>query len=206
MKNSPLLLGLSATAIAFSVFTLPAAAATSATATTDLNIRSGPGPQYPAVGLAGRGSAVVVDGCIEGSRWCQVDANGTRGWAYSTYLSADEGGTTVVIENEREALSIPTVTYEGPAVETTASVPMGGELIGPVEAVDAIEPPATVRTYIDGNPSDPVYLDGEVVLGATVPETVTFREIPDYQYRYVRVNGQPVLVEPQTRRIVYVYR
>ncbi|WP_244616127.1 DUF1236 domain-containing protein [Rhizobium sp. RU20A] len=192
--------------MALTVFALPAEAAISATATTDLNIRSGPGPQYPAVGLAGRGSAVLVDGCIEGSRWCQVDVNGTRGWAYSTYLAADEGGTTVVIENERAALAIPTVTYEGPAVETTASMPMGGELIGPVEAVDAIQPPDTVRTYIDGNPSDPVYLDGEVVLGATVPETVTFREIPDYEYRYVRVNGQPVLVEPQTRRIVYVYR
>ena len=30
------------------------------------------------------------------------------------------------------------------------------------------------------------------------------REIPDYEYRYSYVNGQPVLVEPSSRRIVYV--
>ena len=31
-------------------------------------------------------------------------------------------------------------------------------------------------------------------------------EIPDYEYRYVNVNGQPVLVDRQSRRIVYVMR
>ena len=41
---------------------------------------------------------------------------------------------------------------------------------------------------------------------ATEGETVEIREIPDYEYRYVYVNGQPVLVEPESRRIVYVMR
>ena len=44
------------------------------------------------------------------------------------------------------------------------------------------------------------------VAGAGLPETVVLREIPDYEYRYVYVNGQPVLVEPSSRRIVYVMR
>ena len=43
-------------------------------------------------------------------------------------------------------------------------------------------------------------------MGASLPETVELREIPDYEYRYVYVNGQPVLVEPSSRRIVYVMR
>ena len=43
-----------------------------------------------------------------------------------------------------------------------------------------------------------------MVVGASLPETVELREIPDYEYRYVNVNNQPVLVEPGTRRIVYV--
>ncbi|TIV09513.1 MAG: DUF1236 domain-containing protein, partial [Mesorhizobium sp.] len=51
-----------------------------------------------------------------------------------------------------------------------------------------------------------VYLDGEVVTGATLPDTVELREIPDYRYRYVYVNNQPALVDPGTRRIVYVMR
>ena len=63
-----------------------------------------------------------------------------------------------------------------------------------------------MRTYVVSNPVDPVYLDGEVVVGAGLPETVELRTIPDYEYRYVYVNRQPVLVEPDSRRIVYVYR
>src|SRR5690606_34748773 len=73
-----------------------------------------------------------------------------------------------------------------------------------VEPIPA--PPPEVRTYITSNQVDPVYLEGEVVVGASVPETVVMREIPDYQYRYSYVNGQPVLIEPQSRRIVYVVR
>lgn len=176
----------------------------SATAMTDLNVRAGPGPQYPSVGLATRGSVAMLDGCIEGSRWCRVDVNGVRGWAYAKYLSVDQGGASVVVEEHRDALSVPVVTYE-----TTSSIEdptYEGELIGPVDEIDAITPPETVRTYIDETPMDPVYLEGEVVVGAAVPETVTFTEVPDYEYRYTRINGQPVLVDPGTRRIVYVYR
>jgi hypothetical protein len=35
---------------------------------------------------------------------------------------------------------------------------------------------------------------------------VQLRPVPDYNYRYVYVNRQPVLVDPASRRIVYVYR
>jgi hypothetical protein len=45
-----------------------------------------------------------------------------------------------------------------------------------------------------------------VVTGATLPDTIMLREVPDYEYRYVNVNGQYVLVEPQSREIVYVMR
>jgi len=30
--------------------------------------------------------------------------------------------------------------------------------------------------------------------------------VPDYEYRYVYVNEVPVLVEPQSRRIVHIVR
>src|SRR5690606_35749981 len=69
-----------------------------------------------------------------------------------------------------------------------------------------IDPPEQVRTYVTTHQVDPVYLEGEVVVGAGVPDTVELREIPDYQYRYVYVNGQPVLVDAKTRQIVYVVR
>ena len=87
----------------------------------------------------------------------------------------------------------------GAAVGGAAGAVAGG-------AVDTITPPERVVSYIRQNEIEPVYLEGEVVVGAQLPETVAVREIPDYEYRYVYVNNQPVLVEPQSHRIVYVVR
>jgi hypothetical protein len=47
--------------------------------------------------------------------------------------------------------------------------------------------------------------DGEVVVGATLPGDVVISQVPNYQYSYVRINDRPMLVDPQSRRIVYVY-
>ncbi len=90
--------------------------------------------------------------------------------------------------------------------------PIGAAVGGAVGAVaggaagTAIDPPANVRTYVTTNTVEPVYLDGEVVVGAGLPDTIELREIPDYEYRYVYVNGQPVLVDANTRQIVYIVR
>ena len=178
-----------------------------ATAINDLNVRAGPGPQYPSVGIATRGSSAYLDGCIQGSRWCRVDVNGVRGWVYAEYLQVQHEGAPVVVEQNQTSLGVPVVTYE-----TTASVVPGepqpgpgDELLGPVGDVDAITPPAEVRTYIDTTPAQTVQLGGDVVVGAEVPADVTFQEVPNYEYRYTRINDRPVLVDPGTRRIVYVY-
>jgi uncharacterized protein YraI len=197
-----------------------ALAATSTIAVTDLNVRSGPGPEYPVVGLVGAGQQAIVTGCIQGSKWCSVD-NG--GWVYSDYLTADVSGSAVILTERPAAVEVPTVTYEPPkggaVAGGVATGAVAGALIGgPVgAAVGAVAggavgatviqpPPEEVRTYVTTNTVDPVYLDGEVVVGAGLPETVALAEIPNYEYRYVYLNGQPVLVEPQSRKIVYVLR
>ena len=52
-----------------------------------------------------------------------------------------------------------------------------------------------------------VDVDGEVVVGAGVPDTVTLQAIPEYdEYQYAYINGQPVLIDPSTRQIVYLVR
>jgi hypothetical protein len=90
--------------------------------------------------------------------------------------------------------------------------PLGAAIGGAIGATGGatagaiIDPPEVARTYVISNPLDPIYLDGEVVIGAGVPETVTLQAIPDYDYQYVYINGQPVLVDPTTRQIVYVIR
>lgn len=222
---------LTASAVALAASLAGAAhAQTPVTATTDLNVRSGPGPQYPVVGVIGANQGATLDGCLEGSKWCRVAFSGGDGWAFSDYLTADAGGTAVIVTERPASVEVPVVTYEhtaatgtgsGGAVAGAATGAVAGALIaGPLGAAvggvagaatggfaDAvIEPPAEVRTYITANEVDPVFLDGEVVIGAGLPETVVLREVPDYEYRYVYVNNQPVLVEPQTRRIVYIAR
>ncbi|TPW28658.1 DUF1236 domain-containing protein [Pararhizobium mangrovi] len=180
-------------------------AATSATATANLNVRSGPGPQYAASGVIRNGDEVTVDGCIQNSQWCRVSYDGGQGWAYARYLTATYENRTVVIEDERDALGVPQVTYEAPADAPNPTI--DGELIGRVDDTDSFPPPPdTVRTYVVDNRRDPVYLDGEVVVGAGIPDTVDLAPVPDSDYDYAYVNDQPVVVDPDSRRIVYVYR
>lgn len=200
---------------------------TSATATAELNIRSGPGPQYPSVGFIAAGDSAAVDGCLQNSKWCRVTYDGVTGWSYSDYLTADLSGQTVVLTDRYPEVGLSTVTYEssgglaGGAVAgaTTGAVvgaliagPLGAAIGGAVGATGGatagviIDPPEVARTYVMANPLDPVYLDGEVVIGAGIPDTVTLHGIPDYNYEYVYINGQPVLVDPTNRQIVYIVR
>lgn len=173
------------------------------TTVTDLNIQAGPGTEYPTVGLATRGSAGTLDGCIEGSSWCRIDVNGMRGWVFAESLSVDQGGQPMIVEQHRVDLGVPVVTYETTGSVAGADPQPGDELLG---RVGEVNPPELVRTYIDTNPVETVTIDGDIIVGGTVPETVTMVEVPDYEYRYARVNDRQVLIDPNTRQIVYVYQ
>lgn len=174
-----------------------------ATTATDITIYSGPGAEYPAVGIATRGSSGALDGCLEGENWCRIDVNGMRGWVYAEQLMMDYNGAPVVVEQHRSDLSVPVVSYE--QTGSIATPAPGDELIGRVEDGAVITPPAEVRTYIDTSPVVTVPYDGDMVVGATLPPGVTVTQVPNYRYSYVRLNDRPVLVDPQTRRVVYVY-
>jgi uncharacterized protein YraI len=65
------------------------AAAAPAMVQNDLNLRTGPGVQYPVVAAMPGGAAVDVMGC-EGS-WCRVAFNGTEGWASRAYMGIGGG-------------------------------------------------------------------------------------------------------------------
>lgn len=183
----------------------PALAQSSVTATTDLNVRAGPGPQYPVLGVMAAGQSAPLNGCLENSRWCAVATESGEGWVYSAYLTAEFGGSAVILA-ERPAES--GVVVLPPPADMVAPSEVTGSIVGTVTEAPAIlvEPPPPVREYIVTHAVEPVYLEGEVVVGAGLPEAIELREIPDYEYRYVYVNGQPVLVDATSRRIVYVVR
>ena len=186
----------------------PVAAATVAIATTPLNIRSGPGPQYPVIGAIAANSQAVVNGCIQGSLWCQVSFGRVQGWVYSQYLRTSVAGAPPVVLSQRAA-SVPVVTYQPSTVETVGAAPpaAGAVIVEPAGAPPMpLNPPPAVNSYVTSHPVQPVILNGEVVLGGGLPADVALNAVPDYEYDYAYVNRVPVLVEPTTRRIVYIYR
>jgi len=192
-------------------------AQTSATAWTDLNLRAGPDVTYPIIAVIGANQDVSVDGCLEVSNWCRVAYGEFNGWASGEYLTAM---VQAPIAANRERLMVGTVTYEkdpDTALKSGAAGAAAGAVIaGPAGAIiggivglsvgSAATPEERVTTYVRENPVDPIYLDGEVVVGAGIPETVTLSEVPESEYSYGYINGVPVLVEREQRRIVQIIR
>src|SRR5262245_24530161 len=100
-------------AAALAITAAPAMADMIAAATTDLNVRAGPGTQYPVIGVIGAGQSVNVEGCLNGGGWCKVG----DGWASAKYL-----GSAMVT-------GAPVIAYEGD-VGTRTRVIEGGSADG----------------------------------------------------------------------------
>ena len=87
-----------------------ALADTAVSAVTDLNVRAGPGPQYPVIGVLAAGQSATLNGCIENSKWCTIAEAGGQGWVYSDYVTADFGGSQVVLTRRPADAGITVVT------------------------------------------------------------------------------------------------
>ncbi|WP_245513791.1 DUF1236 domain-containing protein [Antarcticimicrobium luteum] len=183
---------------------------------TDLNLRAGPGPMYPILAVIPADKLVTVDGCLDASSWCKVALDGTEGWAAGNYLT-----TRVALKSSAEPMIIKTVTYDNNKDAETlggaaAGAVAGALIAGPVGAViggmigagagNAAAVDETVVTYVRANPVEQVYLDGEVVVGAGLPENVTLVPVPDSEFSYVYLNGVPVVVNSEERKVVYIVR
>jgi uncharacterized protein YraI len=202
------------------VFAGAASAETAATAWTDLNMRTGPGPMYLIVGVIPANGAVTVQGCLADASWCTVTHDGMSGWSAGNYITANIENAPVALAAGDKRVVVETVTYDNTdasAAGGLASGAIAGALIaGPVGAAVggilgaaagvAVAPDPTVITYVQSNPVEQVYLDGEIVVGAGIPETVMLAPVPDSEYSYAYVNGVPVLVETQNRTVTYIVR
>jgi uncharacterized protein YraI len=80
-------------------------AAHAATVTSDLNLRAGPGTDYPVIEAMPAGAHVNIRNCT--GSWCRLSYNGETGWASSSYLAGGGRSTTVY----------RTRTYTEPSVE-----------------------------------------------------------------------------------------
>lgn len=85
---------------------------------------------------------------------------------------------------------------------------VGGAAAGAIVGGIAADQRPAFRTYVTEQKVPSVRYEQQLVVGATLPETVTVREVParygKTQYRYTVVNDRPVLVEPRTRKIVQI--
>ncbi|MBY6005781.1 DUF1236 domain-containing protein [Salipiger bermudensis] len=202
----------------------PAMAAMTASTTTELNLRTGPGPQYEVAAVLPADAELDVQGCLEAADWCEVSYDGTSGWAYAAYMTTPVENEPVVIYENARTLEVETVTYEddsdavmggaagGAWGAAAGALLVGGPLAAATGAVIGLGLGANAEveektvTYIRENPVEPVYLTGEVAKGAGIPQEVEIYTVPESNYAYVNVNRMPVVVDPESRRIVQVIR
>lgn len=196
------------------------AAATPASVATDLNLRTGPGGQYQTSAVLLAGDSVEVNGCLASQDWCEVQSAGGTGWAYAPYLMFDDAGTMkpfAELEPQRVTVIEDTSERDGATVIGAGMGAVAGALVaGPVGAVagsmmsgiaahNAVDSEVTV--YVQENPVQPVFLTGEPVVGTSIPADVPVYDVPASQeVAYLNVNGDTVVVERESRRIIQVVR
>ena len=75
----------------------------------------------------------------------------------------------------------------------------------PVTTQSTVVVPGEVRTYVLEQQVPSVAYEGDVLIGAVVPDTVEIHAVDGYgDYAYTVVNDQRVIINPQTRTIVQV--
>ncbi len=76
-----------------------------------VNLRAGPGRDYPVVSQLPGGIPVTVMGCLSGYAWCDVALPNLRGWAYAGRLSYPYQGSNVPLLTYGTVIGIPIVTF-----------------------------------------------------------------------------------------------
>lgn len=175
--------------------------------TGHLNVRSGPGFQYPVVAQMDANTRFPVTGCLQDYSWCSVVVGNTPGWASAPYLVTDAGGKPTNLQVSGAQLGIPIVVAPVTGAAVVATPPVGAMVpVAPAAVIEPVVPAPGILSFVTQQVVDPVLVDGEVMVGATLPAAVPVYPIPSSPYVYSYVNGVRVVVEPGPRRIVYVVR
>ncbi len=111
------------------------------TVTKSMNIRDGPGTNYPVVGGASPGQHFPLTGRNAAGDWWQINYNGSQAWAFGQLVSATG------VDEVKVAASIPTPP---PAPQAPTESP-GGVIPGT---------PGIITRVIDGDTIDVTFNDG----------------------------------------------
>ena len=105
------------------------------------------------------------------------------------------------------AISAP-IGAQAQSVVTTGVAPGGAVVVEDVDGIAVDQRPA-FREYIIRERVPSYTIPDRVIVGGVLPDAgITYYDVPQTYgstpYRYTVVNGQTVLVEPRSRRIVQV--
>jgi uncharacterized protein YraI len=79
--------------------------------TSGLNMRAGPGTEYPVVAQLEPGVQVEVFGCLEGYGWCDVAIGQDRGWVAGSFLQAPYYERREPLVSVAPAIGLPVVGF-----------------------------------------------------------------------------------------------
>ncbi len=87
-------------------------AAQDAVAGRQINVRAGPGRDYPLVASFGAGTPLGVQGCTAGYGWCDVvGPDGIRGWVYAGNISYRAEQQVVPLPYYAPNIAVPIVSF-----------------------------------------------------------------------------------------------
>ena len=127
-----------------------------------------------------------------------------------TTTTVDAAGTTTTqttVVKDKASAGAGVGIVGGAVTGAVVGGPVGavvGAVVGGVAGA-AVDPPKRVRTYITTTEVQPVMYDGNIAVGAVLPDTVTEYDIPKYaRYRWTYINGQRLLVDRRTHKVVAI--
>ncbi len=121
------------------------------------------------------------------------------------FAQSTEQTTTVVTKRGNTGTGVGAVG--GTATGAVVGGPVGAVVGGVVGAVagHTADPPVEVKTYVRTQHVEAVPYDGQIVVGAVLPDTVKEYDIPRYErYRWTYINGQRLLIDRKTHKIVSI--
>lgn len=76
-----------------------------------LNLRAGPGVEYPVIAVVQERQPVHVFGCLEGYVWCDVGWGPERGWMAGEFLEMIHEGRPVYVLEAAPLVAVPIVLF-----------------------------------------------------------------------------------------------
>ncbi|MFD1476260.1 SH3 domain-containing protein, partial [Ancylobacter polymorphus] len=79
--------------------------------TTNVNLRAGPGVDYPVVVVLAEGAPLAIFGCLGDYSWCDVGIDDMRGWVAAQYIETVYGGRRVEFYDYAPTIGVPIIAF-----------------------------------------------------------------------------------------------